>query len=86
LAKRTGSSADSITAIAHKVIIFGEGPLSRRRNSFFKELKRPLQQCDLEKSANEVELKVSTLGSEAGAVGAARLISENALDRLYPEN
>jgi predicted NBD/HSP70 family sugar kinase len=48
-------------------------------------LKRPLKQRALEKSANEVQLKVSALGSEAGALGAARLISERILLQVYKE-
>jgi hypothetical protein len=36
----------------------------------------------LEKSANAVELKVSTLGGEASALGASRLIAERILNDL----
>jgi hypothetical protein len=46
-------------------------------------LKRTVKQRALEKSANEVQLKSSTLGSEAGAIGAGRLISEIVVERLY---
>ncbi len=50
------------------------------------ELKRSIKRRALEKSADEVEIKVSALGREAGAVGAARLMSETVLDRLYRGN
>jgi len=49
-------------------------------------LKRTIKQRALEKSANEVQLKISTLGSEAGALGAGRLISEIVVERLYQES
>ena len=85
-AKGTVSSAASTTAVAHEVIIFGERSLSRRRNCFLRSRNVRCGKRNLEKAANEVELKVSTLGREAGALGAARLISETALDRLYAEH
>jgi predicted NBD/HSP70 family sugar kinase len=68
------------------VIIFGGALFQSAPQLLLDELKRPMKERALEKSANEVELKVSTLGTEAGALGAARLISETALDRLYAEN
>jgi len=42
----------------------------------------PLKQRALEKLASEVELRVSSLGSEAGALGAARLVSERILESV----
>lgn len=65
------------------VLIFG-GPLFRSAPELFLDpLKRIIRQRALEKSANEVQLKISTLGSEAGALGVARLVSENVLPELY---
>jgi predicted NBD/HSP70 family sugar kinase len=78
--------ADVVNLLNPKVIIFGGALFQSAPQLLLEELKRPLKQRALEKSANEVELKVSTLGREAGALGAARLISETALDRLYAEN
>jgi hypothetical protein len=49
-------------------------------------LKRTIKQRALEKSPNEVQLKISHLGSEAGALGAGRLISEIVVERLYVGN
>jgi hypothetical protein len=46
-------------------------------------LKRVIRQRALEKSANDVQLKVSSLGSEAGALGASRVISVPSLEELY---
>jgi glucokinase-like ROK family protein len=78
--------ADVVNLLNPKVIIFGGALFQSAPQLLLDELKRPIKQRALEKSASEVELKVSTLGSEAGAMGAARLVSENALDRLYQEN
>jgi hypothetical protein len=39
---------------------------------------------ELEKSANEVPLKISNLRTEAGVHGAARLISEIVVEKLLP--
>lgn len=65
------------------VLIFG-GPLFRSAPELFLDpLKRIIRQRALEKSANEVQLKISTLGSEAGAIGVARLVSEVVLPGLY---
>jgi N-acetylglucosamine repressor len=78
--------ADVVNLLNPRVIIFGGALFQSAPQLLLDELKRPMKQRALEKSASEVELKVSTLGSEAGALGAARLISETALDRLYAEN
>ena len=78
--------ADVVNLLNPRVIIFGGALFQSAPQLLLEELKRPMKQRALEKSANEVELKVSSLGSEAGALGAARMISETALDRLYAEN
>jgi glucokinase-like ROK family protein len=75
--------ADVVNLLNPRVLIFG-GALFRCSSELFLEpLKRTIRQRALEKSANEVQLKISDMGSEAGALGAARLISEVVLDRLY---
>ncbi len=78
--------ADVVNLLNPRVIIFGGALFQSAPQLLLDELRRRMKQRALEKSANEVELKVSILGSEAGALGAARLISETALDRLYAEN
>lgn len=77
--------ADVVNLLNPSVVIFG-GAVFRAAPQFLLEtLKRPLKQRALEKLANEVQLKVSSLGGEAGALGAARLISERILEQLYLE-
>jgi len=75
--------ADVINLLNPGVVIFG-GPLFREGQELLLDrLRQVIRQRALEKSANEVELKVSSLRSEAAALGAARLIAEEVLERLY---
>jgi glucokinase len=77
--------ADVVNLLNPHVLIFGGALFRSAPELFLEPLKRTIKQRALEKSANEVELKISTLGSEAGALGAGRLISEIAVERLYKE-
>ncbi len=75
--------ADLVNLLNPRLIIFG-GALFRAAPHLLSDpLKRVIRQRSLEKSANDVELKVSSLGSEAGALGASRVISARALEDLY---
>jgi glucokinase-like ROK family protein len=75
--------SDLINLLNPKTIVFG-GALFRAAPELLVEpLTRLIKQRALEKSANEVKFKVSTLGSEAGALGAARLISEQVLENIF---
>lgn len=77
--------ADVINLLNPSVVVLG-GPLFREgRELLLERLRQVIRQRALEKSANEVQLKISALGSEAAALGAARLISEEVLERLYAE-
>lgn len=78
--------ADVVNLLNPNLVIFGGALFQSAPQLLIEELKRSITLHALEKSANEVELKVSTLGREAGALGAARLISETVLDRLFQEN
>ncbi len=75
--------ADLVNLLNPKVMIFG-GALFRAVPQLLADpLRRIIKQRSLQKSANEVQLLVSTLGGEAGALGASRLIAQNILDDLY---
>ncbi len=75
--------ADLVNLLNPRVMIFG-GALFRSVPQLLADpLRRIIKQRSLEKSANEVQLQVSTLGGEAGALGASRLIAERLLDDLY---
>jgi predicted NBD/HSP70 family sugar kinase len=75
--------ADLVNLLNPRQIIFG-GALFRAAPQLLSDpLRRVIKQRSLEKSANEVHLKVSPLGEEAGARGAARLVSGKALETLY---
>jgi predicted NBD/HSP70 family sugar kinase len=77
--------ADVVNLLSPRVIILG-GPLFRLAPQLITEpLMRVVKQRAFEKSANEIRLEVSSLGSEAAALGAARLIAEAILERVYLE-
>jgi predicted NBD/HSP70 family sugar kinase len=77
--------ADVVNLLNPHVVIFGGALFRSAPELFLDPLKRIIKQRALEKSANEVQLKISALASEAGALGAARLISETVLEILYRE-
>jgi len=74
--------ADVVNLLNPGVVVFG-GPLFRAAPYLLDTLKRVIKQRALERSANQVQLRVSNLGSEAGALGAARAISERVIESLY---
>lgn len=74
--------ADLVNLLNPGVVIFG-GPLFRAGPYFLESLKRVIKQRALERSANQVQLRISNLQSEAGALGAARAISERVVEGLY---
>src|SRR6185437_15047532 len=75
--------ADLVNLLNPRVMIFG-GALFRAVPQLLEDpLRRIIKQRSLEKSANEVQLKISPLSGEAGALGASRLIAERILNDLY---
>jgi len=78
--------ADVVNLLNPHVLIFGGALFRSAPELFLEPLKRTIKQRALEKSANEVQLRISTFGSEAGALGAGRLISEIVVERLYRES
>jgi N-acetylglucosamine repressor len=78
--------ADVVNLLNPHVLIFGGALFRSAPELLLDPLKRTIKQRALEKSANEVVLKISTLGSQAGALGAGRLISEIVVERLYRES
>jgi predicted NBD/HSP70 family sugar kinase len=75
--------ADLVNLLNPRLIIFG-GALFRTAPQLLDDpLRRIIRQRSLEKSANDVQLRVSPLGAEAGALGAARMMADRALRSLY---
>ncbi len=74
--------ADVLNLLNPSVVVFG-GPLFRAAPYLLEPLRRVVKQRALERSANQAQLRVSNLGSEAGALGAARAISERVIEGLY---
>jgi N-acetylglucosamine repressor len=77
--------ADVINLLNPSSVLFA-GPLFRHGGDFLlDQLKDVIRRRALEKSAGEAKLRISNLGSEAAALGAARLITERVLEHLYHE-
>jgi len=75
--------ANLVNLLNPKVVIFG-GALFREIPQLIADpLRRIIKQRSLEKSANEVQLAVSTVGAEASALGAARMIAEKIIEDIY---
>jgi N-acetylglucosamine repressor len=78
--------ADVINLLNPDCVVFA-GPLFRHGGDFLlDQLKDVVRRRALEKSAREAKLRISSLGSEAAALGAARLVTEKVLEKLYQEN
>ncbi len=75
--------ADVVNLLNPNVLLFGGALFRSAPEMFLEPLSRTIKQRALEKSANEVQLKISMLGSEAGALGAARLISGIVVKELF---
>ena len=55
----------------------------RAAPNLLEPLRTIIKRRALERSANQVQLRVSDLQGEAGAIGAARLMSEKVIETLY---
>jgi N-acetylglucosamine repressor len=75
--------ADLVNLLNPRLIIFGGGLFRAAPHLLSDPLRRIIRQRALEKSSNDVQLRVSPLGREAGALGAARMIAIRALTDLY---
>ncbi len=78
--------ANMVNLLNPQVLIFGGALFRAAPEVLLDPLKRIIRQRSLEKSANEAQLMVSRLGSEAGAMGVARLMSQKILEDMYLEN
>ena len=77
--------ADVINLLNPNCVVFA-GPLLRHGDDLLlDQVKEVIRRRALEKSGNEAKLRVSSLGSETAALGAARLITQQVLEKLYYE-
>jgi len=74
--------ADLVNLLNPGIVVFG-GALFRAAPDMVDPLRTIIKQRALERSANQVQLRVSQLRSDAGALGAARAISDKVLESLY---
>jgi glucokinase-like ROK family protein len=75
--------ADVVNLLNPPALLFGGALFRAAQNLLLDPMNRTIRQRALEKSANEVKLLVSKLGSDAGAIGAARLMSERVLETVF---
>jgi len=75
--------AGVVNLLNPNTVIFGGALFRSAPQLLLEPLKGLIKQRAIEKSANEVELKLSSLTGEAGALGAARFIAEKVLVDLY---
>jgi len=75
--------ADLVNLLNPRLIIFGGALFHAAPQLLSDPLRRIIRQRSLEKSSNDVQLRLSPLGGEAGALGAARMIAVRALGELY---
>src|SRR6266705_2295774 len=72
--------ADVINLLNPSCVVFA-GPLFRHGGDFvLEQLKEVIRRRALEKPFSEAKLRISTLGSEAAALGAARFITQQVLE------
>src|SRR5262249_48196551 len=74
--------ADLVNLLNPGIVVFG-GALFRAAPDLVEPLRTIIKQRALERSANQVQLRVSQLGSDAGALGAARAMSNKVIESLY---
>jgi predicted NBD/HSP70 family sugar kinase len=75
--------ADVANLLNPRVVVFG-GPLFQNASELLLgPLQRVIKQHALERMANEIQFKVSSLGRESAALGAAHLVSERVLLSLF---
>jgi predicted NBD/HSP70 family sugar kinase len=75
--------ADVVNLLNPHTVILGGALFRCVPKLLLDSLNRLIKQRAIERSGNEVEFKLSPLGSEAGALGATRLIAERVLVNLY---
>jgi len=77
--------ADVVNLLNPTVVIMG-GPLFRAAPYLLDPLQRVMKQHALERCANQVQLRVSRLGSEGGAIGAASAVAHIVVEDLHRES
>lgn len=77
------AAADLVNLLNPSAVILGGGLFRAAPEFLLDHMKRTIRQRALEKSANDVRLLGSRLGTEGGALGAALLIAEKLVPGLY---
>ena len=77
--------ADAINLLNPGSVVFARPRFRHGGNFLLDQLKDVVRRRALEKPGSEAKLVLSNLGSEAAALGAARLITQQVLEKLYYE-
>ena len=77
--------ADLVNLLNPRTIIFGGALFRAAPQLLIDPVARIIRQRSLEKLANDVQLHISPIGAEGGALGASRIIADRALSGLYLE-
>ena len=77
------ATADLVNLLNPQAIIFGGALFRSAPTLLLEQVRRVVRHRAMEKSANDVSLKVSPLQSDAGSRGMARLIAATLLESIY---
>jgi predicted NBD/HSP70 family sugar kinase len=75
--------ADLVNLLNPRLIIFGGALFRAAPHMLVEPLMRLIRQRSLDKSALDVQLRMSPLGEEACALGASRIMSERAIEEVF---
>ncbi|MGO8791133.1 MAG: ROK family protein [Terriglobia bacterium] len=74
-----------VNLLSPRIVILGGLLFNQAGALLLEPLRRVIKQRAFEKSVNEIQFVISSLGSNAAAMGSARLISEKMLEHVYQE-
>jgi predicted NBD/HSP70 family sugar kinase len=75
-----------VNLLSPRVVILGGLLFNHAGSLLLEPLRRIIIQRRLDKSANEIQFMISSLGGNAAAIGSARLISEKIVEHIYQES
>jgi predicted NBD/HSP70 family sugar kinase len=79
------AASDLINLLNPEAVIFGGALFRAAPDLLIESIRRTVRERAMEKAANDVTLMVSPLTGDAGARGAARLVSESILESIFHE-
>jgi glucokinase-like ROK family protein len=77
------AAADLVNLLNPAALVFGGAAFRAAPDLLVDRIQSTIRQRAMEKSANDVQIKTSTLDGKAGALGAARLIAMRLVEGIY---